>query len=470
MHKFILVSLIALAILPSVFAGVDIRITPISTNVKPGEMASYYIYLNNTDMWSKTATIYLLTPNLYGIEPTYFVQLPGNSQTELTLKIVTPIDATSQRYYEDVFFSFSDFSKTTQKVSYDIRSPELYLNLTSFEVEEYISSTENFLASIQIENNYYERIKSVQLIINAYDSQGNSIYYTLRDIELSEGIKNYEVILNIGQELPNQEIKIDASLKWAEMELGTKSATTQIGQSESEDSSLHLSMEETKNSIIISNEGNIQSNAFLHEKELNIFVAFLIKSATVPYTLTSSSIIYEVPSLEPGQSIELKYELDYLLPILLILLAAIFIYFSAIRTVSVKKELKEIKPMHNSLQFKIVLNVSNPTNKKINHLRIREFLPSLISEVFGFGTIEGEIKPLGRQKYVQWEIKNLKPKENVILSYRAKTKVGLIGDLVLDNSRAEILNEKGKIIKKIQTKKIILTIGQKKQAKKSEKK
>ncbi|MDD4353445.1 MAG: hypothetical protein PHN56_03225 [Candidatus Nanoarchaeia archaeon] len=455
MQKYVISILFILAIMPIACAGIDIKTSVINNQVKPGEIVAYNLLINNTDMWNKTATIFILSDKLYAIEPTYYLVLPAYSQTVAKIKIIVPNNLVAQRYYEDVFIKFSDFTEVTQRISYDVKGPELYLKLNSIEIDQDINPLEDFNLTLTIENNYFEKAKTALLQINVYDDSDSSVYYTSKQIDLLEGVNPYKVLLNINEELASSYLKINVSMKWYEMNLGSVVGVTTIKE-EGEIESFY-----ENNKIIITNSKSVASQAFVQEQQINFFESLLIKSATVPYSVTLNSIIYEVPALNPGESITLSYEIDYLIPTLISILLIVIIYLSLTRSLIVKKELKDIKVTHNSLSFKIILNITNVSNNKFN-LKIREFLPSLISDVYDFGTVRGEIKPVGKQKYIQWNVKNLKPKENVEFSYNVKTKVGFLGDLKLDNSRVEILNEEGKIAKIVNTQTLILSVGQKK--------
>lgn len=456
MQKSLIFTLLILAIIPIACSGIEIKTSAISNQVKPGEIVSYNLLINNTDMWNKTATIFLLTDKLYAIEPTYFLVIPGNSQIIAKVKIIVPSNLPAQRYYEDIFIKFSDLTEAIQRISYDVKGPELYLKLNSVEIDQEIDPLTDFDLKLNIENNYFEKVKTALLQINVYDEADNSIYYTSKQIDLLDGLNDYDVSINLGEELTNSYLKINVSMKWFELDLGTVSGITTIKKPSGE-----LNILKELNKLMITNSKDIIVPAFTQEQDINFIESLLIKSATVPYSLTSSSIIYEVPSLNPGESIVLSYELDYSIPIILLAFLIIIIYFSLTKSLRINKELKNIKISHNSLSFKIVLRIINISNKKFNHLRVREFLPSIISEISGFGTVKGDIKPIGKQKFIQWEIKNLKPKESVEFSYTATTKIGFLGDLTLDNSIVEILNDKGKIDKKINTQTIVLSINQK---------
>jgi hypothetical protein len=443
--------------IPIAFSGIEIKTSAINAQVKPGEIVSYNLLINNTDVWNKTATIFLLTDKLYAIEPTYFLILPSNSQTTAIVNIIVPSNLSAQRYYEDIFIKFSDFSETTQRISYDVRGPEFYLNLNNMTVEQDIDPMQEFLITLNIENNYFEKAKTALLQISIYDEADNSVYYASRQIDLLEGLNDYEIPINIGERLTNPHLTVNVSMKWFELNIGTLSKTATIKESLS-----GLEISEEGNKIIVTNTKNTVSQPFSQEQEINLIELLLIKSASAAYSLNSSVIIYQVPSLNPGETIILSYELDYLLPALLLILLIVSFYFFLNSTVRIRKELREIKAGHNSLSFKIVLDITNVSNKKLNHLRVKEFLPPIISEVYGFGTVQGDVKTTGRQKFVSWEIRNLKPKETVEFSYTAKTKVGFFGDLALKNSRVELLDSEGRIAKKIRTQALVLSINQEK--------
>ncbi|MDD2679144.1 MAG: hypothetical protein PHS81_04645 [Candidatus Nanoarchaeia archaeon] len=447
--------------MPIVFCGIEIRTLAINTQVKAGEIASHYLYITNNDAWSKTATIYLLTEKLYGIEPSYYLELPANSETTAKIMISVPSNALPQRYYEDVFIKFSDFTQATQRISYDVRGPELYLQLKNMNVEQEIDPLSPFSATLSIENNYFEKAKTATVQINVYNELGSSVYFESRTIDLLEGLNDYELIINMGQELRDDYVTVEISVNWHDLCLGILERTATISES-----IRGIEKSFQGNEIIISNAGSSPTQAFIQEKNISFIESLLINSATVPYTVTFSKILYRVPEILPGESITLSYELNYIIPMLFLIAASAFAYFILTKSIKIKKEIKNIKPMHNSLDFKVVLDISNVSKDKIEYLRIKEFLPSIITEVYNFGTVNGEIKTHGKQRFVQWQIKNLKPSESIALSYRAKTKVGFLGELRLDKSFAEILDKELKPIKKIKTPALILDINSKKKKEK----
>jgi len=127
--------------------------------------------------------------------------------------------------------------------------------------------------------------------------------------------------------------------------------------------------------------------------------------------------------------------------------------------VSVKKEIFEFKNYHNAVNFKVVINVSNVSRNKISRVRVKEFLPLIISEVYDYGTLKGELKKDKKsRKFIEWDIGKLKPGENVILSYRMRSKVGFIGELKLKKGLVEVLDAEGETKTTITTNKIIIDV------------
>jgi len=189
--------------------------------------------------------------------------------------------------------------------------------------------------------------------------------------------------------------------------------------------------------------------------------AFFISGATVDYSLVNNTIVFHVPELAPGESVTLAYELNYsvlyLLPFLVLGVVYLIYYFT--RTVSVKKEIFEFKNYHNAVNFKVVINVSNVSRNKISRVRVKEFLPLIISEVYDYGTLKGELKKDKKsRKFIEWDIGKLKPGENVILSYRMRSKVGFIGELKLKKGLVEVLDAEGETKTTITTNKIIIDV------------
>jgi hypothetical protein len=193
---------------------------------------------------------------------------------------------------------------------------------------------------------------------------------------------------------------------------------------------------------------------------MSLFESLLIKSSSVPYSITPSSVIFEIPMLAPGEEVIVTYETDYSIPLLIAALLLILIYLSAIKKLKITKTIKNVKASSNSLSFKVILSITNVSREKFAGLKVRDVLPPIISDVYDFGTIEGEVKSSPKQKTISWIIKSLKPKETIELSYYAKTKIGFFGDLTLKGGFVEIIRE-GKPGKKIKMPKAIISIIQK---------
>ena len=196
-----------------------------------------------------------------------------------------------------------------------------------------------------------------------------------------------------------------------------------------------LEVSESENRIVFSNKKSFANPAFTYEKKMSILEALLIRSSSVPYTITPNSVIFEIPELKPGEEIIIAYETDYSIPLLVAALLAILIYLSAIKKLKITKTIRNVKASSNSLSFKTIISITNVSGEKFTGLKVRDILPPIISDVYNFGTIEGEVKSSSRQKTISWTINNLKPKETIELSYNARTKIGFFEDLTLKADR-----------------------------------
>ncbi len=447
--------LLIVLVLPIAFSATEIRTSQIVNQGKIGDIMSYNLLINNTDSFNKSATILMLTESIYAVEPAPYVILPANSQTSVIVKIVIPKSRLPQRYYEDIFIKFSDLTETTQQISYDVRGADFYLNLKSIALEKEIDPVNDFNITLLIDNKYFEKAKTAIIQLNFYDENNNSIYYQSEELELLDGLKNYTIKINIGKEIESDYLRINASLKWFELSVGSAEGTASIIKGYK-----YLDVSEEGNKIIFSNKKNFSNPAFSYEKNMSLLESLLIKSSSVPYSITPSSVIFEIPMLAPGEEVIVTYETDYSIPLLIAALLLILIYLSAIKKLKITKTIKNVKASSNSLSFKVILSITNISREKFAGLKVRDVLPPIISDVYDFGTIEGEVKSSPKQKTISWIIKSLKPKETIELSYYAKTKIGFFGDLTLKGGFVEIIRE-GKPGKKIKMPKAIISIIQK---------
>ncbi len=156
------------------------------------------------------------------------------------------------------------------------------------------------------------------------------------------------------------------------------------------------------------------------------------------YKRTDDTFVWE-KSIKPGQKIVISYEIDYYgiyIAVAVAIIAGIaYWYFS--RVIIVKKSLIDYKRGRGFMDLKIQIRIKNNKNRTIKNLTILEHIPPLIREVKEFGTMKGEIEKIKGKRYIKWKLEEIKPKEEIFLSYKVRTSLEVIGELMFDPTKVK---------------------------------
>ncbi len=175
----------------------------------------------------------------------------------------------------------------------------------------------------------------------------------------------------------------------------------------------------------------------------------LLGSISEGYKIEGNEIIWNV-AVEPGKTKIVYYEVTYysIYLVVAVAIAVTVFYWWITQTVKVKKSLIDYRKGKGFMDLKMQISVKNMKNKTLKNVIVLERIPTLIREVKEFGTMKGEIVKIKGKRYIRWTIDELKPKEEVFLSYKVRTSLEVIGDLVFDPTEVKFEdNGKEKTVK-----------------------
>mgnify|MGYP001587683400 CR=1 FL=1 len=181
------------------------------------------------------------------------------------------------------------------------------------------------------------------------------------------------------------------------------------------------------------NDGNVKST-----QSITIESSFLknIFTSTKPDAKTRHGDLTWEFSLAPGEEYTVTVERNYR-PIfygfVIIVLAVILIYFHIERSVVIKKRIFMIRSNIQGLsEMKILLIVRNGRMKQLQGVKVMDVLPNIIQPTHEFGTLKPDSVQQGAKgKRFVWEIGNLEPGEERVLTYKVKAKLHLDGGALL---------------------------------------
>lgn len=160
-------------------------------------------------------------------------------------------------------------------------------------------------------------------------------------------------------------------------------------------------------------------------------------SSDRPYTVEGGNVVWEV-SLEPGEQSELRITYNYR-PILWVLLIAgvLFLAYYWFRSpIVVKKQARVVKTHEGGItELKIVVDVTNRGGKPLHKVEVMDLAPHLVDVVREFkGAMlqPSKIMPHNEKgTLVKWDVGTMEPKEQRVLTYNVKTRLGVLGGLTL---------------------------------------
>lgn len=147
----------------------------------------------------------------------------------------------------------------------------------------------------------------------------------------------------------------------------------------------------------------------------------------------------------PGESVVLSISFGYgpLIIAPFIVLLVVIGWFFITKRVSIGKEIIECVKEDGELMIKVGISVRNVSTKSISDVRVVEDLPVFAKKAGGFGTIKGDVdKDKG---VINFSVGRLDSKEEVLISYKFKTDVELVGRISLPPASAKFSVD-GKVV------------------------
>jgi len=212
---------------------------------------------------------------------------------------------------------------------------------------------------------------------------------------------------------------------------------------------------ETKNSILysdviirITNNGNyVEKNIEIIESMPAISKNFFYPEIEpVSQEEKENRIVYKwlINELKPGQTIIIKYQLRFtsiVITACILIIAVAWIVWLFFRPIINKNY---IGFLAEKQEITISLNLKNKGRKTLNNLIVKDIVPPLASVVKKFETLEPKVVRKSKGTELTWKIKQLKPKEERVLTYKVKPVIEISGGLRLPKAFFTFETKKGK--------------------------
>jgi len=219
-----------------------------------------------------------------------------------------------------------------------------------------------------------------------------------------------------------------------------------------ESSELAKSFLKTEKKITYTNDGNVNKQETL-KIEMGFFKDIVTSTSQKTYVLKEDGKRYRALdiNLKPGVQTKIIVVQNFRLLAAIITLAIIFtiLYYVFRSPIVVKKQAVVLNTKDGGIiNMKIMMNVSNRTPKVIKSVVIIDRVPNIadIEKEFQIGTLKPD-KIISHDKgsnIIKWNIEFLEKYEERIITYKIKSKLGILGGFKLPPAVIKYENEKGK--------------------------
>lgn len=137
---------------------------------------------------------------------------------------------------------------------------------------------------------------------------------------------------------------------------------------------------------------------------------------------------------------QIKYTMSYfplVFSIAVVIIALIFLVSFYVSGLKIDKQLLiPSKSTHGKKAVKVKLSIKNGTNKEIKNVHVEDYIPEPLHLIEDFGTLHpSTVKKLENKIKLIWRLPKLEPKEERVLSYAFRSKLEVLGKILLPRAR-----------------------------------
>ena len=201
------------------------------------------------------------------------------------------------------------------------------------------------------------------------------------------------------------------------------------------------------------NEGNVRN-----EQVVKIPIGFF----TSKFTSTDGKITKEdgqryitwTLNLRPSESRTVSATTNYriIVYILIVIIAGLLVFFKFRKRLKIRKSVVNISTEEEGIsQLKIMLDIVNSSGRELKDIKIKDVIPTIadVKKEFAEGTLKPSsiLKHSSKGTIVKWNIPELAPGEERLISYDIRSKLSIIGSFTLPRGRITYIKDgKKKIV------------------------
>jgi len=456
MNKKIVFFLSTLIIITSFFHSVyaqdiEIVVPEKSVTVYAGKMNELEILVkNNGD--TKDTLYFSIWPTYWVSLEKYWTSLGGGETTSILMTIEPPRDAEEKT---------NTFTITAISVDFDISvSKDIYLDIRR--------TTDVYLSEIKINKQSFKIDETVfiePVLTSLEKRESTDVFMTTKIMKDDLIIKKFEDVPSIGPE-STETLSHSFDIKGTH-DPGDYSITVTLRDNLNkvlDEKIIAFKIEtvheidkkkETKNSLLyntvairVTNNGNVRESSFYVSESLPLISKnfFYPEIEPVSEEEKDNRIVYTwlVHDLDPGETRTIKYQLRFVNVVLIsciLIIAIIWIVWLFFRPKLMKNY---IGSLAKEREVTVSLYLKNKWRKPLNNIEVKDFVPAVVTVIKKFDTLTPKIKRKAAGTELIWNIKQLKPREERILTYKIRPVIDIIGELKLPKAYLTYETKKGK--------------------------
>ena len=147
-------------------------------------------------------------------------------------------------------------------------------------------------------------------------------------------------------------------------------------------------------------------------------------------------------TLEPGESRDVIITVSYriLAYLLLIVLIGLFLYYRYKSPLNIRKGVSDVNVKEGGIsELKVTLELTSAAKKPIKNVTVTDYVPNIadIEKEFGEGTLRPSriFKHKTKGTILKWELDEIAPGEDRLISYSIKSKLSIVGDFKVPRAK-----------------------------------
>jgi hypothetical protein len=463
MKKLIIILILTLMLANFVSAAdFDVSIEPVKNKISPTESALFNLYIENqgteTNKYriSSDATWNILSDPL----PDYFSGItlePGQNKTTL-IRLSPPskitggtkkLSITIEGQNQEISLPITIYIKS---IGY---GPQGYVPfiMSSLIVEPVEIDPRNKLtAKVKLKNGNVLNLSDVVVEVTTEDG----LFYKKRLVDIGPLEEKTETfIISLSHLTEPATDTLIATVSYEDTYFQPAQEVIEIvpfSQLDEQKSKENLFLK-TRSTVELTNNGNTKTSE-LYKVETNLFRSLFITTNPDSKILNQDGeryLVWEIV-LDPAEKITLRYTENYqpLFIILALALLVVILYYALRSKVAIDKSAEVMEMQEGGIsKIKITLNIRNRSSRKIEHIKVIEKIPNIaeyIKEDY-LGTLKPSkvLKHDQKGTLLKWDIDQLDGFEERMITYKIKSRLTILGSMVLTPSVVKFKNPSGKI-------------------------